>query len=110
MKTPLTETILDVIVSESNFVNCVSSRSSPIMYLVTEEPRHFPNRMGNHVSLLQIKISHHVDSDDGVADVRDYGVDVDHGDDDEDDLDPSQCVVSADGWSDPCQQKKSVHL
>ena len=38
-------------------VSSAASRSSPIMYLVTEESRHLPNSVGNHVALLQIIIS-----------------------------------------------------
>ena len=76
------------------------------MYLVTEEPRHFQNSVGNHVPLLHIVISHHTDGDHNSAD----DIDVDCVDDGEDDLDPSQCVVSADSWSNPCQQEKPVHL
>ena len=38
-------------------VSSAASGSSPIMYLVTEESRHLPNSVGNHVALLQIIIS-----------------------------------------------------
>ena len=51
----------------------------------------------------------HIDSDDELGDV-DVGDDDIDDVGDEDDLDPSQCVVSTDSWSDSCQKEKPVHL
>ena len=56
-----------------------------------------------------------VDDDIDCVDVGDNDIDgvvddIDGVVDDEDDLNPSQCFVSADSWSDSCQKQKPVHL
>ena len=72
------------------------------MYLVTEESCHLPDSVRDHVTLL-LTVSL-------IVMIMMMPVMMMTGKEENDDLDPSQSVVSTDSWSDASEKEKSVHL